>query len=407
MMPRMTTLVVRRLRSAGLATGTAALVAVGLLAGPGSAGAAPAGAPVKAKKSCRTSGAKIVKRKGAGVIFSRVRENEGRVYFACSTRYGKRVRLAADASELVDEIFTVSKKRVSGKSATFEYCKTFDTGRECQKVEANLRTGKAKFTTTTDDDPDGAGAGEVRKKSCGTSAKKTKIIRKKGSGVLFKRDQNSGEKAEGTVYYACSTKYRKRVRLAADASQLVDEDFEIVRTKLSGRSATFEYCKTFDSGKECHRVKADLKSGKTTETTTIDETDPGAGDDGPGDVPDDSGPVKAKKTSCRQRGAVVLKRGGAGVLYRRISARDSEDFYVCSTRYGKRIRFASNSGDVASTEIHASRVSGRSATIVTRTGSDEGAFWTRYEIDLKTRRIRSKDTPIDLQDEASTPAPSL
>jgi hypothetical protein len=107
----------------------------------------PSPASAAARKSCRTNGQIIVQRHGSGVISSRVTDDSRVIYTACSTRFGRRVRLATDDSELVDQIFSLRRTRVSGTAATFVYCVQYDTGADLYTVRANLRTGRARETS--------------------------------------------------------------------------------------------------------------------------------------------------------------------------------------------------------------------------------------------------------------------
>jgi hypothetical protein len=117
----------------------------------GAAGASAAGGPepasAAARKSCRTGGAIVVKRRAAGVVLSRVRSDGAVAYSACSTRYGRRVALATDASELVDEVFTLRRTAVSSTAATLVYCVQYDIGADLHTVKANLRTGRTTRTS--------------------------------------------------------------------------------------------------------------------------------------------------------------------------------------------------------------------------------------------------------------------
>lgn len=125
-----------------------AAVLVGLALAAGGAANAPADADAAARRrSCHTNGSIIVQRHGSGVISSRVTDDSRVFYAACSTRFGRRVRLATDDSELVDQIFTVRRTTVSGTAATFVYCIEYDTGADLYTVRANLRTGRTRETS--------------------------------------------------------------------------------------------------------------------------------------------------------------------------------------------------------------------------------------------------------------------
>lgn len=133
----------------------AALVSAALLpAALAGLSAAPAQAAAKAR--CPTAGAKVFKKQGSRIVFTRKLAKEGTVYYACSKTYRRTVRLDADASSLVDVIFTVEKVSFSGNTLTFRSCEETEDDRSCQTVVANLKTGKKVITS---DDDGGGDAG--------------------------------------------------------------------------------------------------------------------------------------------------------------------------------------------------------------------------------------------------------
>lgn len=132
------------------ATAVASMVAAGSLTG-----SSPSNAAAE-KRNCHSTGAKVIKRRGPVVVYHRDIEGVGDVYVACSTRYGRRVRLASDASALVDEDFSLERLRIAGGVVTMTYTIQYDTGNDRYTVRANLRTGKVQQTTV---DISGAGEG--------------------------------------------------------------------------------------------------------------------------------------------------------------------------------------------------------------------------------------------------------
>ncbi|MCW2957520.1 MAG: hypothetical protein JWP18_323 [Solirubrobacterales bacterium] len=98
--------------------------------------------------SCHSGGSKVIKRTADGILYAKPRPAEGIVYTACSTRFGKRVRLGSDASALVDYTFTIKSARVSSYSAKLVYCSMYDSGWDRYTVTADLVRGRV--TTRTE-----------------------------------------------------------------------------------------------------------------------------------------------------------------------------------------------------------------------------------------------------------------
>jgi hypothetical protein len=111
--------------------------------------------------------------------------------------------------------------------------------------------------------PTAAGAD---RESCGSRG--AIVVQRGGPGVVLGRVREDG----GVSYTACSTRYGRRVLLATDRADGAERAFTLGRTRVSGSSATLVYCLRDALGADRHTVKANLRTGRTTRTSTAFDT---------------------------------------------------------------------------------------------------------------------------------------
>jgi hypothetical protein len=105
-----------------------------------------------------------------------------------------------------------------------------------------------------------------------------------------------------------------------------------------------------------------------------------------GDAP--SSASAAAQESCGSRGAIVVERGGSGVVLGRVRRDGGVSYTACSTRYGRKVVLATDRADGAGLAftLGPTRVSGRSATLVYCLSDALGADRHTVKANLRTGR---------------------